>query len=69
MDNTEEAQVQTTGMQFVKNGIALNFMADPANNRILMKGSKEIPLSVTEAKTLVGMLNNLIAIVENGNKS
>jgi hypothetical protein len=61
---SEQAQVITTGFQFVKNGVSLNFTADTANEKIIMKGKTgEIVLSLAEAGMLRTMLDQVIGIV------
>lgn len=60
----EPAQISSTGYQFFKNGIPLNFFADTQNKQIVLVGkSANMHLSIDDARNLVTMLNNLIILV------
>ena len=58
------ASINTTGFQFVKDGISLNFHADIDNQAIILKGKQGgLSLSVSEAYQLKQLIENMISLV------
>lgn len=56
--------VQNTGYQFVKDGIALNFVADVEKGLVVLKGKTgDMSLNISETKVLIQTLQNLLDLV------
>ena len=64
MSDLQEAHVQTTGFQFVKNGLSMEFFADIHKGCVVMKTrAGDIPLSISEMQLLINNMRNIMDIV------